>query len=90
MKIQHIIPLSNIKGQSQDDTLYIGKSQKPVFLVTVEEKPDHVVLSTAKGNYTIPFNKILNLFKGEANGNKVHITLKPGAGKLVYWAEQVA
>ena len=76
--------------QSKDVIYYTGdlevglETQNNYF--RVGEFPTYVMLATPKGQYKIPFNEMLQLFKGEANGIKIHITLKPISGKLIYWA----
>ncbi len=86
MKQQHIIKLI---GYKQDSTPARINAEVEVFLgngVTISPQGNSVLLSTDKGEYTVPFDTVLNIYKGVANGLKVHISLKKITGKLIYWS----
>lgn len=44
-----------------------------------------IKLVTAKGSYQIQRHPSLNIYAGEFNGHKVHISLKKIVGHVIYW-----
>lgn len=63
-----------------------GDTDKTSGYFRVVDKVTHVVLTTPLGAYEIPWDKMLNIYKGIAEGIKIHISLKRVSGKLIYWA----
>lgn len=46
---------------------------------------DRVKVSTNKDFYILDRHEKLNIYMGEANGHKVHVSLKKLVGELRYW-----
>ncbi len=49
------------------------------------DAPGTIKLVTVKGTYILKRHPSQNVFMGELNGHKVHVTLKKVVGQLTYW-----
>jgi len=49
------------------------------------DAPETIRLVTTKGSYILKHHPSLNVFMGELNGHKVHVSLKKVVGQLTYW-----
>lgn len=59
-------------------------STKTIFVTRTRD--DMVNLCTAKGSYILHKHPVHNLYMGECNGVKVHVTLKVLVGKVIFWS----
>ena len=90
-KKQHIIKLI---GRLHDGTAAKVHQTYDVKLFSDEEDrfriwpkdSKTIYLHTAKGRYDLVKHEQLNIYRGEFNGCKVHVTIKCIVGKLIYWA----
>ena len=53
--------------------------------MVVSRRDEDLVLVTKKGRYTLKKHASLNLYQGQCDGIKVHVSLKKIIGKLVAW-----
>ena len=91
MKEQKIIKLKGMmlnmepaRNHQADKVVAFMNQEKGV---TVKIYEDYVLVSTKKGDYTLPKSKaIINMYCGTARGIKVHFTAKKIVAKLIYWA----
>jgi len=94
-KKQHIVKLVGIlkdgsvasTQQADQVVAFVDRLKDPYFMVAQVKDERRLVLTTPKGVYHVGKSlTVKNLYQGQANGHKVHISLKKLVGKVIYWA----
>lgn len=74
--------------QADKVVAFVDRLENPKFTVKRVPEERRVILTTQQDTYHIGKSlTIKNLYQGQCNGNKVHVTLKKLVGKVIYWAE---
>jgi len=73
---------------SLEGQVYYYRNEKLTVVVTNVAGGESVKMKTRKGLYVLKKHPSQNMYTGTCGGCKVHITLKPMVGKVIYWAEK--
>ena len=68
---------------NKDVSEFIGHNN--YFHIQPSYDNSFVTLITPKGSYTLKKHQSLNLFQGNCEGHKVHVSLKKIVGEIRFW-----
>lgn len=70
-----------------DAVSLLTSEDTPEFEILLHEDDSAITLITKRDRYELPKHPTLNIYCGECNGTKVHVSLKKLVGKLIYWIQ---
>ncbi len=86
VKLHGILEDGTLAKTHQAKDVVAFESMDRYFRVRLIMNERRVVLATPKDEYHLGRSLTGNLYCGQANGYKVHVTLKKIVGKVTYWS----